>query len=77
MAKRKSVFHDKSELVGLLETRFRMLGLGSDKPYNKPVEAPDERAVHAYAEANRSDPFAAARIRLYLQQGYCLGSEIK
>ena len=75
--KRKSVFHDKSELVGLMETRFRTLGLGTDKPYHKPTEAPDLCAVRAYAEANRSDPFAAKRIYLHLKQGYCLGSEIK
>ena len=75
--KRKSVFHERSELVALMDQRFKSEGLGTAKPYHKPTEAPDERVVRAYAEANRSDPFAAARIRLYLKQGYCLASEVK
>lgn len=75
--KRKSVFHERSELVALMDQRFKSEGLGTAKPYHKPVEAPDECVVWAYAEANRSDPFAAGRIRLYLKQGYVLGSEIK
>ena len=77
MAKRKSVFHEPSELVGLLNSRFQQLGLGTAKPYHKPVEEPDPRVVKAYAAANRSDPFAAKRIYLYLKQGYVLGSNIK
>ena len=76
MAKRKSVFHERSELVALLNQRFKAEGLGTAKPYQKPTEAPDERAVRAYAAANRSDPFAGPRIRLYLKQGYVLGSDI-
>jgi hypothetical protein len=74
--KRKSVFHEKSELVGLFNSRFQELGLGNAKPYHKPAEAPEERVVRAYAEANRSDPFAEKRIRHYLKQGYVLASDI-
>lgn len=73
--KRKSVFHEKSELVGLFNSRYQSEGLGNAKPYQKPTEAPDERAVRAYAEANRSDPFAAKRIRHYLKQGYVMASD--
>ena len=75
--KRKSVFHERSELVALLDQRFRSEGLGTAKPYHKPTEEPDERAVRLYAEANRSDPFAADRFRHYLKQGYVLASEVK
>ena len=75
--KRKSVFHDRSELVALIDQRFKTEGLGTAKPYHKPTEAPDLRAVKAYANANRSDPFAAKRIYLYLKQGYILGPDFK
>jgi hypothetical protein len=74
---KSKIKQEPAELVGLLESRFRQLGFGTDKPYNKPVEEPDPRVVKVYADANRSDPFAAKRIYLYLKQGYVLGSEIK
>ena len=32
--KRKPQFHEKSELVSLLNSRFQELGLGNAKPYN-------------------------------------------
>ena len=77
MKSKSKIKQEPAELVGLLDGRFRQLGLGTAKPYHKPVEEPDPRVVKAYAAANRSDPFAAKRIYLYLKQGYVLGSNIK
>jgi hypothetical protein len=75
MAK-KSVFHETSPLLALLEQRYRSEGLGVAKPYHAPGLI-DEAAVRRHAEANKADPFAAKRMRHYLAQGYILPSEVR
>lgn len=66
----------RSELLTLLNSRKAWEG----KPYKHPLIGPTlqvriEEAVRCAALLDNSNPYAAARVRLYLNNGYCLPSE--
>lgn len=69
---------DESELLKLLDQRYKALGLGTPGTYHKPFLAPSKlnEAVRLHGQAHPSDPFAMGRIRLHLKQGYELVSEV-
>lgn len=77
---------EHSELLALLDQRYRDLGLGrelapGEPAYRVPVwNATDldriERACTLHAEANLSDPFAGARMRLHLLRGLDSSAEV-
>jgi len=62
---------EASELLHLLDQRFKELGLGDGKPFRTPTldGTAIERAANLHAEANKSDPFARGRILLHLRRG--------
>ena len=71
-------FHKHSELLALFDQRAKDLGFNAPLPRDFVYWAPlwnradlerIERAVALHAEANRSDPFAAGRVRLHLTRG--------
>ncbi len=71
-------------LLALLEQRWRDFIHGIPDPTpDRPAPRPyyEQRivdaAVRVHAEANNSDPFAAARIKHYIRQGYALPSEVR
>jgi hypothetical protein len=76
--KRKPQFHEESGLVRLLDARLKSEGLGDGKKYRKPALDPItiRCAAQAHADVNRSDPFAFARMRLHIAQGYELASDV-
>lgn len=76
--KKHPQFHAESSLLKLLDQRHKSLGLGSDKPYNKPHldSVTIHLAAEAHAKVNVSDPFARARITLHMRQGYELPSDV-
>ena len=69
---------EQSGLLDLLNARYKMLGLGQDKPYHKPVFDPSKvrAAALAYSQLESSDPFTYARAMLYMERGYELPSDI-
>lgn len=71
-------FHQESELLAVLDQRFKGEGLGDGKKYRKPQVDPRvvRGAAMAHAEVNRSDPYAYARMRLYIAQGYEIASDV-
>lgn len=74
-----SKFHQPSELLTLLNSRHKQLGLGEDKPFRRPTKL-DLDAVNAavrdHAAAHPSDPWAGGRVRLHIMQGLELASEV-
>lgn len=67
----------RSELLSLLNQRKSWEG----KAYIHPLIGPTlqvriEAAVKCVGLLDNSNPYAAARARLYLNQGYCLPSEV-
>jgi len=74
-------FHAQSELLVLLDQRYKELSLGDGKPYRVPVwNATDlariDRAVALHAQANIHDPFAAGRMRLHLTRALDSSGEV-
>jgi len=78
-------FHKHSELLALFDQRAKELGLNTpllrDFVYRVPIwNAADydriERAVSMHAQAHRSDPFAADRMRLHLTRGLDSSAEV-
>lgn len=72
MAKGKGSL-DNSFLGFMLDRQKEILGKDGDKvpPYREPHlnAAEVERAVAVHQEANPSDPFAGARMRIHLRRG--------
>ena len=71
---KRSFNRDESKLLELLHARYRDLGLAKGtwkRPVFGPTEWPRiERAARLHAQANISDPFAYARAKHYIVQGY-------
>ena len=73
---------NRSELQKHLDQRFEELGLGRPIVYRDPVwnegdRAHIDNAAALHAKANRSDPFAGPRVRLHMERGLELASEIR
>lgn len=80
-----SKFHKHSDLLALFDQRAKDLGLNTPLPRDFVYKAPlwnaadlerIERAVVLHTDANRSDPFAAGRMRLHLTRGLDSASEV-
>ena len=80
-----SKFHKHSELLALLDQRAKEHGFNTPLPRDFVYRAPlwnradlerIERAVSLHADANRSDPFAAGRMRLHLTRGLDSAAEV-
>ena len=74
----------ESPLLALLEQRWKeVIQHIPDPTPERPSPRPTyekrivDAGVRAHAEANNSDPFAAARIKHYIRQGYVLPSEAR
>lgn len=67
----------RSELLTLLNARKAWEGKAYVHPLIGPtLQARVEEAVRCVARLDNSNPYAGARARLYLSQGYCLPSEV-
>lgn len=78
--KRKSNFHAFSELLALLNERYKLLGLGDGGTHRKPNHYASlalDRAATDHAKAHPSDPFAHGRILLHMRNGYELVSDVQ
>jgi hypothetical protein len=80
-----SKFKQHSELLALLDQRAKELGLNTPLPRDFVYRAPTwnaadlariDRAVDLHAQAHRSDPFAAGRLRLHLTRGLDSSAEV-
>lgn len=70
-------YKNESELLKLLNSRAAF----NLPPYRKPViddgmARAMDLAARTHGEAHPSDPYAAARMKLYLYQGYELPSDV-
>lgn len=71
---------EQSELLRLLDQRFKELGLDKGK-FKQPIWGPNDndqqaRAVALHSEAHKSDPFAGARMALHLRRGLDTAGEV-